>query len=216
MPNRVAAFEDYEEMYDKGAIRQELGASVGDLVIIDGGTATGLNPGDTYIAVESTELVYSPVDKALIGREYQFRGQIKILCADDRHARGLITQTCLDIRPGARLKPMPMLPIPLAKVPNIPGFCDPASGKRTGAIVTAQGGWDDALGEGLLVQIDLGKDDAIQPGDFLTVFRENTQPGQDRQVLGELGVLTTEAKTATARIVAMRRHMRVGDRVEIR
>ena len=66
------------------------------------------------------------------------------------------------------------------------------------------------------MQINLGRDDAIQPGDFLTVYRENTQPGQERQILGEVGVLTTEAKTLTAKIVAMRYSMRVGDRVEIR
>ena len=216
MPNRVAAYEDYEAFYDKGAIRQELGGSAGDLVLLDGGTATGLNPGETYMVVEGNELVYNPVDKSLVGREYQFRGQIRILCADDRHARGIITQNCLDIHPGARLKPMPSLPIPLAQIPNMPGFCDPDSGKRAGAIVTAQGGWNDALGEGILVQINLGRDDALQPGDFLTVYRENTQPGQQRQVLGEIGILTTEAKTATAKIVAMRYSMRVGDRVEIR
>src|SRR5436190_17973766 len=52
LPNRVAAYEDYQAFYDKGAIRQELGGSVGDLVLLDGGTATGLNPGDTYLVVE--------------------------------------------------------------------------------------------------------------------------------------------------------------------
>jgi hypothetical protein len=216
MPNRVAAYEDYEAFYDKGAIRQELGGSSGDLVLLEGGTATGLNPGDTYLVIESLDLVYNPTDKALVGREYQFRGQIRILCADDRHARGIITQTCLDIHPGARLKPMPTLPIPLAKIPNMPAFCDGSSGKRVGTIITAQGGWDLALGEGILVQINLGRDDALQPGDFLTVYREDVQPGQARQVLGELGILTTEAKTSTAKIVAMRYSMRVGDRVEIR
>ena len=46
--------------------------------------------------------------------------------------------------------------------------------------------------------------------------QRDPQPGQARQVLGEIGVLTTEAKTATAKIVAMRYSMRVGDRVEIR
>jgi hypothetical protein len=122
----------------------------------------------------------------------------------------------MDIHIGARLKPLPQLPIPLAKIPNIPSFCDPSSGKRAGTIVHAQGGWDLALGEGILVQINLGRDDALQPGDFLTVYRENTQPGQERQVLGEIGILTAEAKTATAKVVAMRYTMRIGDRVEIR
>ena len=62
----------------------------------------------------------------------------------------------------------------------------------------------------------MGHDEQLQPGDFLTVYRENVQPGQPRQVLGEIGILTTEAHTSTGKIVAMRYSMRVGDRVEIR
>ena len=217
MPNRVMGYEDYEEFYNPGDTTQDLGGSEGDLVFIEGGTATGINPGDTYIAIESKGLIYNPNDQSLVGREYEFRGQIRILCADDHHARGIVTQSCVDIKPGAHLKPLPTLPIPLAKIPNMPGFCDPdTSGKRAGTIVDAQGGWALALGEGLLVQINLGREDALQPGDFLMVYRENTQPGQARQVLGEIGVLTTEAKTATAMVVAMRYSMRLGDHVEIR
>ena len=216
MPNRVAGFEDYEAFYDPGAATQDLGGSNGNLVFINGGTATGLNPGETYMAVEAVRLVYNPIDKTLVGQQYEYRGQIRVLCADDHHARGIITSSCMDIHPGARLKPVPALPIPLAKIPNIPAYCDPSSGKRVGTIVAAQGGWNLALGEGILIQVDLGRDDSLQPGDFLTVFRENTQPGQARQVLGEIGILTTEARTATAKIVAMRYSMRVGDRVEIR
>jgi hypothetical protein len=40
--------------------------------------------------------------------------------------------------------------------------------------------------------------------------------GQPRQVLGEIGVLTTESHTATARVVAMRLTMTVGDKIEMR
>ena len=216
MPNHIAAFEDYESMYDFGAMSQDLGASTGNLVLIDGGTASGLVAGETYLAVEAQELVTNPTDRSVVGRQYEYRGQVRVLCADERNARGIITQACMDIHRGARLKPMPQLPIPLAKIPNVPAFCDTSSGKRAGTIVHAQGGWELALGEGLLVEINLGREDQIQPGDFLTVYRENPQPGQQRQVLGEIGVLTAEGRTATAKIVAMRYAMRVGDRVEIR
>ena len=114
MPNRVMGYEDYEEFYNPGDTTQDLGGSEGDLVFIEGGTATGINPGDTYIAIESKGLIYNPNDQSLVGREYEFRGQIRILCADDHHARGIVTQSCVDIKPGAHLKPLPTLPIPLA------------------------------------------------------------------------------------------------------
>jgi hypothetical protein len=217
MPNSIAAWEDAEMRYQPGTISQDIGGSSGDLVILNGGTATGLVAGDTYIIVQSGDLVTHPRKRTqIVGREYSYIGQVRVLCADDHHARGLITQSCDDIHSGDRLKPLPQIPIPLARIPEIPEFCDPSSGKRNGYIVSAQGGWETALGEGLLVQVNLGQADQIQPGDFLTVYRENVGPGQPRQVLGEVGVLTTNTHTATGKIVAMRYSMKIGDHVEIR
>ena len=216
MPNSIQAWEDAEMRYQPDNIHQDIGGAAGDLVMIDGGTATGLVAGDTYIIVQAGELVPHPNKRTqIVGREYLYSGQLRVLCADGHHARGLITQSCDDIHVGARLKPLPQLPIPLARIPDMPEFCNPSSGKSKGYIVSAQGGWDTALGEGLLVQVNLGQADQIQPGDFLTVYRDNGALG-DHQVLGEVGILTTNTHTATGKIMAMRYSMKIGDRVEIR
>jgi hypothetical protein len=233
LPNAVHSYEDVETRYQPGADRQSLTGSAGDLVYLDGGTSTGLVAGETYLAVVPDQLVEHPGNGAVVGRHYAFVGQIRVLCASERMARGIITQSCHDVPVGARLKPMPQLPIPLARIPNMPAFCDPSSGKATGFIVHALAGtgvsppggtWSSelggsavtVLGEGNLVQVNLGKADQVNPGDFLTVFRESPQPGQPPRVLGELGVLTVESHTATAKIILMRYSMTVGDRVEIR
>jgi LysM repeat protein len=217
MPNRISGWEDIEVRYQPGATRQEIDGSQGDLVFIDGGTSTGLNAGDTYLLVVPEDLVEHPVTREVIGRHYEFRGQLRVLCADSTQSRGIITQSCAEIPTGSRLKPLPQIPIPLARIPDLPAFCDPASGKTTGLIVSARGGdWLTSLGTGQLVEINLGRDDQVQPGEFLTVFREASEFGTPRQILGQLAVLTTESHTATARIVAMRYAMRVGDHVEIR
>jgi LysM repeat protein len=217
MPNHLSGWEDVEVRYQPGATRQEIDGSQGDLVFIDGGTSTGLNAGDTYVLVLPQDLVTHPATHDVVGRQYEYRGQVRVLCADATTARGIITQSCAEIPLGSRLKPLPQIPIPLARVPSLPAFCDPASGKTNGYIVTSQGGdWLESLGVGQLVQINLGRDDQVQPGEFLTVFRDEGFIGTPRQVLGELAVLTTESHTATAKIVLMRRSMRVGDRVEIR
>jgi len=217
MPNSIMAWEDSEMRYDRGAIRQDISGGTGDLVLLAGGASSGLVAGETYIVVESGDLVTHPGKHTeVVGRQYAYCGQVRVLCADDHQARGIITQACADIHIGARLKPLPQIPIPLARVPNMPAFCDPSSGKRHGYIVGAQGGWDTALGEGLLVEVNLGQADQIQPGDFLTVYRENYEPGQPYQVLGEVGILTTNTHTATGKIVAMRYSMKIGDHVEIR
>ncbi len=213
MPNFVSSFEDVEVLYQPGAQEQTNAVSMGDLIYINGGTATGINPGDLYQVIEPGDLVYHPRTNKLLGRYYDFRGQIKILCADDHHARAIVTDACKEIHAGAKLKPWPQLPIPLARIPAMPGFCDDPNGKTGGFIVSSLG-WEGALAEGNLVMIDLGHDDQIQPGDFFTVWRESPVAGQPRQVLGEIGVLTTEAHTSTARVLDMRRAMIAGDHIE--
>ncbi len=215
MPNRVAAFEDIEIMYQRGDIAQSAGGSKGDLIFIEGGSSTGLVAGETYMAIQPAEMVTHPRTGLLLGRQYNYIGQIRILCTEETRSRAIIADSCREIKAGTRLKPMPQLPIPIARVPDVPAFCDPPSGRSTGYIVSSQG-WNLALGEGNLVQINLGRDDQVQPGDFFTIYRDNPQPGYPRQVLGELGVLTTESRTATARIVAMRRAIQIGDYVELR
>jgi hypothetical protein len=216
MPNRINHFEDTEITYLKGALEQIEAALPGDFVYLDGGTSTGLVAGETYMVVQPGIMVNKPGSiRVLVGQEYEFRGQIRVLCADESHARGVITQACGEILAGARLKPMPQLPIPIVRVPDMPGFCDGPSNKADGFIVTAKDG-EQALAIGTLVQVNLGKENQIQPGDFLTVFRESPIDGQPRQMLGEIGVLTTENSTATGKIVLMRRAMIIGDRVEIK
>ena len=100
-------------------------------------------------------------------------------------------------------------------MPDLPAWCDPPTGRTTGYIVDSRG-WDLGVVEGNLVQIDLGSDNQLQPGDFLTVFRPSPRADQPRVVLGEIGILTTEQRTATAVVVAARREMVVGDSVEMR
>lgn len=216
LPNRIMSFEDEEMLYAPGEVIQDLGASNGYLVYIDGGTATGIVAGETYLVVQPSDLVTHPRSNGVVGEFYEYRGQIRILCADEHRSRGIVTQSCMDLHVGDALKPLPQIPIPLARVPNVPEYCDPASGRANGYIVLSQGGWSDALGEGHLVEINLGRDDQLQPGDFLTVWRDSMVPGVPRQILGEIGILTTEAHTATAKIVRMRYGMRVGDHVEMR
>jgi hypothetical protein len=215
MPNSI---DRYEEIETRSAPRPEVldpgsPGSTGDLVYINGGTATGLAAGETYLLVEPGEVVVHPRTGAVIGQHYNYQGQVRILCAEETTSRGIITQNCREIHAGARLKPLPQIPIPIARVPDLPGFCDSPTGRAAGYIIDSQD-WDLALGEGNLVQVNLGHDDQIQPGDFLTVYRD--VPGHGRQVLGEIGILTTQPHTATGRIVAMRLAMQIGDSVEAR
>jgi hypothetical protein len=218
MPNYVQSHEDVEVKYLLRAKPEMAGAAApGDLIYVSGGASTGLVAGETYIAVQPAQIVKHPATGEVLGRQYDYIGQIRILCTDTQPglSRAIVLEACREINIGARLKPLPQLPIPIARVPELPAWCDPPSGRTSGYIVDSRE-WDLGLVEGVLVQIDLGSDDQIEPGDFLTVFRASSRSDQPRVVLGELGVLTTEAKTATAVIVRARRDMLVGDQVELR
>lgn len=216
MPNRIEAYEDVEITQQPGAVtKQDSAAAEGALVFVNGGTSTGLVAGETYMLVSEGDLITNPHTGAAIGRHYNYDGQIRILCADATKSRAIITSSCREVRVGERLKPMPEIPIPLARIPDLPAFCDPQGSPKSGVIVNSQG-WDLALAEGHLVEINLGGDDQVQPGDFLVVYRDSPVSGQPRQVLGEIGILTASDRTATARIVSMRRAMQIGDIVEPR
>ncbi|HYI09437.1 MAG TPA: LysM peptidoglycan-binding domain-containing protein [Thermoanaerobaculia bacterium] len=216
MPNYVESHEDVEVKYVPKTNPSIPGtAAQGDLIYVHGGAASGLVAGETYLAVEPGDLIHHPATGALLGRHYDYVGQIRILCVEGNQSRAMVTESCREIRIGARLKPLPQLPIPIARVPELPAWCDPPTGQANGYIIDSRG-WDLGLVEGTLIQINLGSEDQIEPGDFMTVYRPSLRSDQPRVVLGEIGILTTQEKTATAVIVAARREMLVGDQVELR
>jgi hypothetical protein len=216
MPNYIESHEDTEVKYLPRIEPYVAGsAAVGDLIYIHGGPDSGIMAGETYLAVYPGDVIRHPETDAVIGRHYDYVGQIKILCNEGERSRAIVTQSCREIPVGARLKPLPQLPIPIARIPQMAAWCDPPSGRTSGYIVDSRG-WDAGLVEGTLVQINLGRNDQVEPGDFLTVYRPSPHKDQPRVILGQLGVLTTESGTATAVIVSSRREMLVGDQVELR
>jgi hypothetical protein len=215
MPNEIESFEDTEMLYQQGVVEQSMSVRDGDIVFIHGGTSTGIVAGETYLLVQPGDIVTHPIKNTSLGRHYDFVGQVRILCTDATRATALVTQACREIYIGTKLKPLPQLPIPIARVPDLPTICDSATNQHNGYIVSSKG-FEFGLAVSDLVEIDLGRDDSVQPGDVLTVYRDSPVAGQPRQVLGEIGVLTTESHTATARVVVMRRTMQVGDKLEMR
>jgi hypothetical protein len=216
LPNIIASHEDVEVKYVlKASEDMPADATIGDLIYVTGDASTGLVAGDSYLVVDPQQIVKHPVTGAILGRQYDYVGQVRILCTEEGRSRAIVVQTCREIRIGSRLKPIPQLPIPIARVPDLPAWCDRPSGKTSGYIVDSRE-WDLGLVEGNLVQIDLGRNDQLEPGDFLTVSRPSMRRDQPDVVLGQIGVLTTEERTATAIVLSTRRELQIGDRVELR
>ncbi len=216
LPNFIASHEDVEIKYVPRVVPSlAAAASTGDLVYVEGGTTTGLVAGETYLVVDPGKVIRHPKSGEIVGQQYHYVGQLRILCAEATQSRAIVTQACREFGVGARLKPLPQLPIPIARIPAPVEWCDAPSGRTGGTIIDSKG-WDLGLVEGNLVQIDLGSEDQLSPGDFLTVFRPSSRSDQPRVVLGQIGILTTEASTATAIILNARREIIVGDLVELR
>ena len=214
MPNYISSHEAVDIKYLPGT-EHPARATLGDLVYVAGGASTGLVAGETYLVVEPGEIVRHPTTRAALGRQYNYTGQVRILCTENGQSRAIVVETCREIQLGSRLKPVPQLPIPIARVPNMAQWCDAPSGRASGHIVASRE-WHLGLVEGNLVQIDLGSDNGIEPGDFLTVTRVSEQRDQPPMVLGQIGVLTTEARTASAVVLQVRRELLIGDMVELR
>ena len=216
LPNYIESFEDVETKYVPRAVPDmPASAAVTDLIYVHGGASTGLVAGETYLAVVPGEIIRHPASGAVLGRDYRYVGQVRVLCTENERSRAIVVQGCREIPVGARLKPIPQLPIPIARIPDMPQWCDPPTGRTVGTIVASRE-WEIGLVEGNLVQIDLGSENQLQPGDFLVVYRPSPRVDQPRMILGEIGVLTTQARTATAVVVAARREMLIGDTVEMR
>ena len=216
MPNFIASHENVDVKYVPYQTPPLAGdATIGDLIYVSGGVESGLVAGESYLVVLPQDIITHPVTGRSLGRQYDYIGQIRILCTEDGRSRAIVTQVCREIPIGARLKPIPQLPIPIARVPDPTQWCDAPTGKTSGYIVESRD-WDLGLVEGNLIQIDLGRDEGVQPGDFLTVTRPSPRTDQPPMILGQIGVLTTEARTATAIVINARREIFVGDRVELR
>jgi hypothetical protein len=71
-----------------------------------------------------------------------------------------------------------------------------------------------SLFQGLMVTIDLGSAAGVKEGDLFRVYRPGEEEGTPRIVLGRLGVLTVQERTATARILESVRDMQLGDLIE--
>jgi hypothetical protein len=196
-----------------------------------------IQAGSDYQILRAEDHVYHPETGDHLGRYYRLVGRGRVVCTVEKSATLEVIDACQDIRVGDLLRPWDEIPIPIAEVPSIDKidrWCTEPSGKLKGFVVHAT---DEITmtAEGHVVNIDVGSDDNIAPGDFFTIFKHydpleydvsgwktDRWPRGDygaddlpRYVLGELVVLMTEKHTATARITTSVKQIEVGANVEL-
>ena len=213
----------------------------GDIVFLNQGMSAGLNAGDEFTAVINEGSVLHPITGAVVGDSIRQVGRVKVVALQKSTATAQIVQACDGIEVGTMLLPYEEIPVPLATPAEFQRYGVQISGENTGYIVdVTPEKWN--IGKGDIVNIDLGSEAGLQPGDVLTIFRDwggsiefastesyiegqqaraervieegAVEAGENAQaILGQLVVLRTQDRTATAKVVLSVREMSLGDRV---
>ena len=222
----------------------KLGLTEGDIVYLNRGKSNGhVDPGTEYSAVEREGEVRHPITHRFLGYYYRRLGTVKVLAAQETTTIATISMACDEIRTGHALVPLDVTVMPAKPVPPFDRLIVVSEENTTGYIVHAIDNRSRAS-TGELVDIDLGFDDGLKPGDFLTVFlpsepfdkaprmkysyafdnrrvqspklwKDDSNNLPPAKVIGQLVVIYAEKKTATAKIINCVREIEVGNSVVV-
>jgi len=164
----------------------------GDLLFIDAGAQQGVRVGQEFEVTRPRGQFRSKFSRkgGSLGIYTQEIGQLRVVRAGDRVSVAEVTLSCSDLLLGDILRPLPQSAAPAGRAEvSLDRFAEP-TGKQTGHIVLARDGRE-ALSRDQVVFIDLGAEDNIKAGDYLTVFR----PEGHGTLVKSPGEITANART---------------------
>jgi hypothetical protein len=143
----------------------------GDFVYIDAGAQAGVREGQEFTVVRPRGRFSSKFSsKGTLGVYTQEVGRLRVVRVRDRVSVAQVTRACSDLLLGDLLRPYAMREVPPTRAESsLDRFAEP-TGKKTGRIVLARDGRE-SVSRDDVVFIDLGAEDNIKVGDYLTVFR---------------------------------------------
>jgi hypothetical protein len=216
----------------------------GDIVFLSQGLNAKLVTGDEYTILTYEGVVPHPIFSEDVGDSVRPVGRLKIIALQEKSATAQIIQACDAVEVGMRLVPYEEVPVPITPPVDFRRYGVHLDPKTAGYIVDASPD-KAAMGTGDIVNVDMGTENGVQPGDVLTVFREysgqirfdssesyiddlqaraerhrieGTMNPEDypQTMLGQLLILRTQKHTATAKVITSSREMNLGDRVAAR
>jgi len=176
-----AACSGFIEQAPQGSSGQIVGAeeererrvfSEGDLVFVDAGAQGGLRVGQEFTVVRPRGRFQSKFSRksGSLGVYTQEVGRLRVERVRDRVSVARVTAACGDLLLGDLLRPAANRAVPQARPEvSLDRFAEP-TGKQTGRIVLAREGRE-MVTRDQIVFIDLGNEDGVKAGDYLTVFR---------------------------------------------
>lgn len=144
----------------------------GDIVYLNAGTQQGIKEGQSFqiIRPRGTVKGVHKDKRGFLGIYIQEVGQLQVFKVRENTSAARITFTCDAALLGDLLTDVPLRESPLARSEeNLDRFADP-TGKQTGRLMMAKDSRE-MVTRSDVVYIDLGGEDQIKPGDYLTIYR---------------------------------------------
>lgn len=149
---------------------------VGELVFIDAGAQSGVRVGQEFTVVRPRGQFRSKFSRkaGALGVYTQEVGLLRVVRVRDRVSVAEVWTACSDLLVGDLLRPAQERPAPQARPETaLDRFAEPTS-KQTGRLVLARDGRE-MVSRDDVVFVDLGAEDGVKVGDYLTVFRPDEQ-----------------------------------------
>ncbi|MEO6393627.1 MAG: hypothetical protein ABIP75_17380 [Pyrinomonadaceae bacterium] len=169
---QYAPAPNYLEIVGGEQEQEQNNYSEGDYVYINRGAAQGIQVGNEYtVARPRGQFKTQLSDKhGWLGVFTQEVGAIQVTEVKENVSVAIVTAACDTIYLGDLLRALEEHEAPLARPDSNPDrFADP-SGKQTGRIVLSRDGRE-LLSRDQIVYVDLGSEDNVRAGDYLTVYR---------------------------------------------
>lgn len=203
-----------------------------DVVYLSEGRAQGIQAGGEYLVFRPGADVLHPATREVLGQAIQQVGRVSVMVAHEESATARVLSACTAVLVGDRLVPFEEVPVPLTVYPGWERWDFDLSGAEKGFIVFAA--YERPLGQGDLVDLDLGNAQGVAPGDYLVIYNEpregslffsartSLDPPKEvsaataklpQKILGQVVVIRSMENTSTARIIQSAREINVGDRV---
>lgn len=143
----------------------------GDYLYVNQGAANGAKVGDVFSVVRPRGQVKSKLSKkGKLGFYVQEVGAVEIVRVREKVSLAKVKTSCDNFLLGDLLQPMETRVAPMySDRPALDMFAE-ANGKTVGKIVMARDSRE-SLSREQIVYIDLGAEDSVRVGDYLTVFR---------------------------------------------
>lgn len=162
MPEIVAAEEEQEQRT----------YADGDIVYLNAGSQQGIKEGQNFQIIRPRGEVKGvhKQKKGFLGTYIQEIGQLRVFKVHENTSAAQITFTCDAALLGDLLAPVPDRESPLQRAEdNLDRFADP-TGKQNGILMMAKDSREMVTRHDI-VYIDLGSEDQIKRGDYLTIYR---------------------------------------------